>query len=593
MRKFWIVFLIIATVIIGGMGLMWRAVSNFEESVSIAGGVLVWEVAGNYPEELDTSFLGQLQGAGAMTLQDVIFALYRAAEDDRITGLVLDMRSLEVDWAKIEEIREAVLAFQGQDKPVIAYLDGAGTREYALAVAADRIIMSPEANIMVLGVTAELDFLKEVLGKLGMEADFIHVGKYKSAPERMTRTSPTEANREMIVSIVEDRFEILLDMLATGRDTDLETVSHWIDIGMFDTETALAEGLADTSLYYEEMLDLHFPEDEVTFLADYVLDPGSSPRSEHEVGVVFITGVIMPGESRFDRWQGKIAGSETVVDDLRRMGEDSDIGAVILRVDSPGGSALASDLIWREIREVRKEKPIIVSMSGMAASGGYYVSCLADSIFADPGTLTGSIGVYAGKMSRTAMYEKIGVQREFITRGRNALLFSDEGTFTPGQRELFTGQMERFYQRFLGKVAQGRDLEMDAVHAVAQGRVWTGRQGLHHNLVDELGGFRRSLDSAKFMMGLDLSQKVRVVSFGEELSMLEKILLRSFRQGGGLGTLAVHLAGGEAWGPWPWLGAVGPLPELQNTLREDGTLAAVALLDGRPVAMAPFWLRVR
>ena len=362
---------------------------------------------------------------------------------------------------------------------------------------------------------------------------------------------------------------------------------------MFDTATALAEGLIDTSLYYDEMLELHFPDDEVTFLADYVLDPGNSTRATHEVGVVYITGVIMPGDSRFDRWQGKIAGSETVVDDLRLMGEDSDIGAVILRVDSPGGSALASDLIWRELKEVRKEKPVIVSMSGMAASGGYYVSCLADSIFADPGTLTGSIGVYAGKMSRTAMYNKIGVNREFITRGRNALLFSDEGSFTPGQRKLFTGQMERFYERFLGKVSDGRDMDRDAVHAVAQGRVWTGRQGLEHGLVDELGGFRRALDSAKWMMGLDPSQKVRIVSFGEELSFLEKYLLRSFRQGGGLSRIAVALTSGPTDWSSIWAGPMGPLPELQQTLREDGTLAAVALMDGRPVAMAPFWLRVR
>ena len=232
-------------------------------------------------------------------------------------------------------------------------------------------------------------------------------------------------------------------------------------------------------------------------------------------------------------------------------------------------------------------------MSGMAASGGYYVSCLADSIFADPGTLTGSIGVYAGKMSRTAMYEKIGVQREFITRGRNALLFSDEGTFTPGQRELFTGQLERFYERFLEKVGQGRDLERDEVHAVAQGRVWTGRQGVDQGLVDELGGFRRSLDSAKWMMGLDPSQKVRVVSFGKELSFLEKLLLRSFHQGGGLGRMALRLAPGDVWWSSPGVGSVAPWPEIQQTLREDGTLAAVSLLDGRPVAMAPFWLKVR
>jgi protease IV len=593
MKKFWIVFTIVAVIMIGGIGLMWRTISSFEESVSIDGGALIWEVAGGYPEELDTSFLGQLQGAGELTLKDIVFGLHRAAADSRITGLILDLRSLQTDWAKIEEIREAVAAFQAEGKPVVAYLDGASTREYALGVVADQVVMSPEANIMVLGVTAELDFLKEVLGKLGMEADFIHIGKFKSAPERMTRTGPTDANREMIASIVEDRYEMLLEMLADGRGTDVQTVARWVDIGMFDAETAMAEGLADTVLYYDEMMDLHFPDNEITYLEDYVLDPGQAPRAAHEVGVVYVTGVIMPGESRFDRWQGKLAGSETVVEDLRLMAEDSEVEAVILRVDSPGGSALASDLIWREIREVRKEKPVIVSMSGMAASGGYYVSCTADSIFADPGTLTGSIGVYAGKMSRTAMYEKIGVNREFVTRGRNALLFSDEGIFTPSQRELFTGQMERFYERFLNKVGDGRDMDRDAVHAVAQGRVWTGRQGLERGLVDDLGGFRRALDSAKWMIGLDPSSQVRVVSFSEELSLIEKMILRSLSQGGGMGLKAAAMATGDVSSLTPWTTAGSPLPELQGTLREDGTLAAISLMDGRPVAMAPFWLRVR
>lgn len=586
MKKFWIVFVIVAAVIGGGMALLWRAVSSFEPAVSIDGGVLVWEVSGEYPEELDPSFWAQIQGAGDMTVGDVVGGLVRAADDDRITGLVLDLLGLDSDWAKLEEIRGGLQAFRDAGKPIVAYTDGVQLGDYALAALADRIVVSPEATVMVLGVSAELDFLKDTLEKIGMEADFVHVGKYKSAPERMTRSEPSDPNREMIASIVEDRYQAVLRMLAEGRGRTPDEVAAWIDTGMFDAPGAVAAGLADTMMYYDQMMDQHFPDDKVTYFSDYVLAPGKRGRATHGVGVVYVTGVIMPGESRFDRFQGKIAGSETVIDDLMTMGENDDVDAVILRVDSPGGSALASDLIWHEIRELRKDKPVIVSMSGMAASGGYYISCIGDSIFADPGTLTGSIGVYAGKMSRTKMYEKIGVNREFITRGRNALLFSDEGTFTPEQRVLFTGQMERFYERFLEKVGDGRNLLRDEVHEVAQGRVWTGRQAVELGLVDDLGGFRRALDSAKRMIGLDPSEKVKVITLGEEMSFFERMLLRSLRDNGGIRALAAAQQG------LPWTQAA-PWPQLVETLRQDGTLAAVELMDGRPAAMAPYWVRLR
>lgn len=591
MKKFWIVFILVAVVIGGGFGLLWFTMSNLEQSVSIDGGVLVWEVGGDYPEERDESFWGQVRRGGGMTLPEVLFSLYRASEDDRITGLMLDMRGVTMDWAKVEEIRGAIQNFHDRGKPVVAYMDGGGTRDYALAAAADWIVLSPEATLMVLGISAELAFMRDTLEKLGMEADFIHVGAYKSAPERLTRSSASEANREMITSIVDDRYEALLDMLAVSRGVEREVVVGWVDQGMFGALDAVGVGLADTVMYFEEMMDERFAEEDVTYLGDYSLDRPKRVNTEYDVAVVYITGVIMPGESRFDNFQGKLAGSETVVEQLKSVREDEDIDAVILRVDSPGGSALASDLIWNEIRKVKEIKPVIVSMSGLAASGGYYVSCLGDSIFADPGTLTGSIGVYAGKMDRSGMYRKIGVNREFITRGDNALLFSDEGGFTTSQRELFQNQMDEFYERFLDKVATGRGMTRDAVHEVAQGRVWTGRQGLDRGLVDGLGGLHRSLDSAKWMLGIDPSEKVTLRTFGEELSLLERMLLKSLREGGGISLLLNSLA------DWNGVGTQAtahlPIPLLVEALRQDGTLAAVELMDGRPVAMMPFWIKMR
>jgi protease-4 len=590
MKKFWIIFGILCLVIGGGFTSLYFFFSNLEQEVQIDGGVLVWDVAGSYPEERDDSFWGQVRNGGAMTLQELVFSLHRAADDDRITGLVMNVMGLGSDWAKVEEMREAVKVFKASGKPVVAYIDGAGTREYALAAMADKVVMSPEANLMILGISAELAFMKDTLDKLGMEADFVHVGAYKSAPERMTRTEASQANREMITSIVDDRYEALLDMLALSRGRSHDEAAAWVDHGLFDYGTALEVGLVDTMGYYDELLEDLKGDQETTAIDLYSLDrPGKRPVT-HTVGIVHISGVIMPGESRFDNFQGKLAGSTTVVEELRSLNEDDDVDAVILRVDSPGGSALASDLIWHQINLLRENKPVIVSMSVLAASGGYYVSCNGDSIFADPGTLTGSIGVYAGKMSRTAMYEKIGVNREFITRGENALLFTDEGGFTPGQRDLFQNQLDGFYERFLAKVADGRGMERDAVHAVAQGRVWTGRQGLDNGLVDGLGGLKRALDSAKWMLGLDPADKVSVVTFGEDLTFMERMLLKSFREGGGFGKLALRLTGG----PDP-MNMAGPVPAglLLDALRQDGTLAAVALLDGRPVAMMPFWIRIR
>lgn len=594
MKKLLIVLLVLAIFVGGGIGLLWMTMRGLEEHVTVAGGVLVWRVEGGLPEERDDSFWGQVRGGDNASFSETLFALLRAADDPRITGLVLDIRAADMDWAKLEELRAAVAAFRAAGKPAVAYLEAGFTPDYALATAAGRVVMAPEGNLMVLGLSAELAFLKDTLAKLGMEADFVHVGAYKSAPERMTRTSASDANREMIEAIVGDHYDALVDMLAEGRGADHDQVTAWIDQGLYDAGGALAAGLVDTLLYYDAMLDAEFPDQEVTFLEDYLLESPKAGRSAGKVAMVFVTGTIMPGESRHDNLQGKIAGSDSVIEDLQAAADDESVQAVILRVDSPGGSALASDLIWHEIAELQKEKPVIVSMSGMAASGGYYVSCLGDSIFADRGTLTGSIGVFAGKMNRQQMYRKIGVNREFITRGENALLFSDEGGFSDAQRTLFQSQMDGFYERFLGKVADGRGLSRDEVHAVAQGRVWTGRQGAQRGLVDDVGGLKRSLDAAKRRLGLDPSAKVTVLTYGEPMSFIERMLLRSLRDGG-LTRLAARIGLDDP------ARAAGPAAQaldllaggLAGTLREDGTLAAAAMLDGRPLALMPVSIRIR
>ncbi len=576
MKKFWIVFVVLVVVIGGSLGLLWRAVNNIDAGPAITGGVLVWEVSGVCPEKGTDSFIDLLLNGQALEVNDVVFALKRAADDTRITGLVLAIDSLPVDWAKVEEFRGAVARFKESGKPVIAYIESGGAKEYALAVGADEVVLAPEGSLLVLGVSAELSFIKGTLGKLGMEADFIHVGKYKSAPESMTREAPSEAAREMTEAIVDSRYEHLIAMIAAGRSVSDQQARSWVDRGMFDSATALEQGLIDTVMYEDSLLDTRFGDETITHLSDYAF-AGGSGRPIKKIAMIFAVGTIMPGESRSSNLQGQIVGSQTVVEQLRDAREDDSIAAVLLRVDSPGGSALASDLIWHEMVMLRQEKPVVVSMSGYAASGGYYISCFADSIFAQNGTLTGSIGVFAGKVNMHEMYNKLGVQREYITRGENAQLFGNDSKFSGNQREMFQTQLDEFYQRFVAKVADGRNLTWEQVHEVAQGRVWTGDQAVAAGLVDGAGGLGRALSAIKLMIGVDPADKVSIVTYGKELSFMQRMIIRSFNE------VAMF--------------AVAQVPTLLQPLVDpmigQGVLATAALLDGRPVAMMPFRIEFR
>ena len=583
MKKFWIAFVIVAVVVGGGLGLLWKAATSLDNKVAMDGGILRWSAAGSYPEAAPDGFVEQLQYGGSTTFHQLAFGLRRAAEDPDVEVLVLDLRGLVVNWAQLEELYEAVFDFRASGKTLWAYIESGGNADFALACAADRVAMAPEGHVMVLGVAVELAFFRDTLAKVGLEADFLHVGKYKSAPEQLTRTEPSAANREMITSLVDARYELLVNLIAKGRDRDPQIVKDWIDIGMFDGPAALAAGLVDTLLDGEDLLASIAPDDDAVDLETYVSQAGGG-RSEHEIAMVVAAGTIYTGESRQDNFQGRVLGSETVVEQLAKAREDEDVEAVLLRVDSPGGSALASDLIWREVERVREVKPVVVSMGGYAASGGYYISCGADSIFAGAGTLTGSIGVFAGKMDWSGLYDKIGVHREFVTRGENALLWRDAGGFTDSQRVLFQGQLDRFYERFLAKVAVGRGLSRDEVHAVAQGRVWTGAQALEVGLIDGIGGLQRALRSVKLMVGADPEEKVLVRTYSKHLSWLERTMLDALRSQGGIALGSTATA--------PFAGIPEPLAGTARALARCGFADAAPLLDGRPLAMMT-WREMR
>lgn len=570
MKKFWIVLGLICCLTAAGLFGGWYVLQRLGAPSGDVQGVLYWRVDTDYPERRDEGAFAALSGRDAPVMHEVTAALSRAAGDDRVTGLFLEIVAAPTDWADVEELRDAVAAFAGAGKPVTAWLSFAGSGEYALALAADRIVLAPEGVVLVPGASAQMQFLAGTLEKLGVAADYVHVGRYKSAPEAMTRTEATDPHREMITSLVEEHYSALVAMIARERGLGEAAVAGLVDQGLFDGAGAVAAALVDTLDYLDAALQADFGEAETTPFEDYVLSPGRG-RGER-VALVVVEGTIVEGESGRDFWSGPMAGSDTVIEQLRDAAEDEGIAAVVLRVDSPGGSATASDLIWDEINRTRLDKPVVVSMSGYAASGGYYVACPADSIFAEPGTLTGSIGVFAGKMDLHRLYEKIGLNREFVVRGRNALMFADADRFDDAQRALLQGQLDAFYGRFVGKVAAGRRLDPAAVAAVAEGRVWTGSQAVAAGLVDGLGGLDRALAAVRGLAGLEPGAPLRLVTFDRQPSLFERLLSQAMRGG--------TVATGSPFGPW-------------QEFADSGVLVQAGLLDGRPLALLPLRLEFR
>lgn len=569
MKKFWIVLIVLALMAGGILTAGWLFMHSLEGDVAgPTSGVLEWRIAGPYAERRDESPLGLLTRGYSPVMAEVTSALGRAARDEDITGLLLVIDAAPMDWAKLEELRDAVTRFRESGKPVAAWLGGGGSREYLLASAAGTVALAPEGALMVAGVSAEMSFLAGTLDKLGMEADFVHVGRYKSAPESLTRRGPTQPHRDMIEALVDDHYRRLIDTIATARGLTSEAAEAEVDRGLHDAAAARDAGLVDVVDYLPDFAADVFADDRRTDLDDYILagTPGRGPR----VALIHVSGTIVDGESS-DGWRGTAAGGHTVSERLRDAAEDPRVDAIVLRVDSPGGSATASDLIWNDVRAARTYKPVVASMSGYAASGGYYVACGADSIFAEPGTLTGSIGVFAGKIDRHGFFEKIGVSREFVSRGENALIFSDREVFTPAQRTLLQAHLDAFYERFLARVGEGRGMDRDAVHAVAQGRVWTGRQARDRGLVDDLGGLDRALDSVRAMLGEPPGRRLVLQTHERSLGFIERLLLRSLRD----------------------ISTEPPLTAELSGLAAAGLLRQAELCDGRPLALLPWGLDFR
>jgi protease-4 len=541
---------------------------------------LVLRPGGELHEVLPDDVLAQVMGREGSSVRAFVENLRKAKRDPRIASVLLMPSGFELPfWGKVQELRDAILDFRDSGKAVVAFLEYGGDREYYLATAADRVFLLPTSPLDLAGVASYQMFLRGTLDKLGAYPDLIQIGPYKTAANQLTQTGMTPEHREMTEWLNRDLYDQLVGGIADARSMTVERVRALLDEGPFTAEAALRAGLVDDLAYQDQLDDLVAElrpasgEAELVEASVYqrvsARSVGIQPRSR--IALVYASGVITSGESTFDTVNGAVVGSDTMVEQLRRIRGDDSIRAIVLRVDSPGGSAVASDVIWRELaitRDADASRPLVASMSDLAASGGYYISMPAQVIVAQPATLTGSIGIYGGKVVLGGTADMVGITTETVQAGRNASINSPFERFTPEQREKVLAYMEGFYGVFLEKAAESRGATTGEIDAVARGRVWTGQQAYERGLVDELGGLDAAIAIAKERAGIPADEDVELVVYPPRRTLLE--------------ALAEQLGSPEA-GVWSLLAGHGDR-------RAIAALTAPVRLfrRGEPLALMPF-----
>jgi protease IV len=496
------------------------------------GSTLVLRPGGELFEIVPDDVFQFVSRSEARTVRGYVEALRKAKVDRRITAVLLAPRPLSSPfWGKVQELHEALLDFKTSGKPVYAFLEYGGDREYYLATAADKVFLVPTATLDLTGVATYEVFLRGTLDWVGTYPDLLHIGDYKTAINIFTEKTFTPAHREMSASLNRDQFEQLVRAVADGRQKTEAEVRTAIDEGPHLPEDALRHGLVDDLAYADELDDLVgdvgapgtlrlVESDEYARVSWESL----GVQRRHKIAVLNAVGAITGGKSRFDPINGPIVGSDSLVEYIRRIRADPSIRAIILRIDSPGGSSTASDVIWRELTITKNGangKPIIVSMSDLAASGGYYIAMAGDVVVAQPGTLTGSIGIYTGKYVTGGSFEKLGANIEAVSDGRHAEIYSPDRQFTPEERTKVQASMQAFYDQFVEKVAEARQTTPEKVDQIAQGRVWTGQQAKQVGLVDQLGGMQMAVAAAKQRARIAADEEVELVIYPPRRSFYE------------------------------------------------------------------------
>jgi len=465
------------------------------------------------------------------TVYELVNGIDQAAEDPGIKGILLKIENARGGFGKIQEIRNALIRFKKKGKKIIAFSASPGNREYYLASVANHIVVPESGTVSIIGLKAELFFFKDLLEKIGVEADFIAVGEYKSAMEMFMKKEPSAANREAIQSLLGSLSSSLIRDIAKARKLSENKVKELIDIGFISAQRAKNEKLIDGNMFYtdlkKEISEGDPKKKKLKFEAGdlisargyfnrklYIRDWG--PRTT--IAILHIGGAIVSGKSDSGGIFSEFTtGADTIEETVDWIAGQSNIEGIILRVDSPGGSGLASDIIWNSLKKLKKKKKkIYVSFSDVAASGGYYVACAGDAIFANEGTITGSIGVFGGKFSLKGLYQKLGINKTIIRQAKHAAIFTEADRFTDSERLLMREHLKEFYELFLKRVSTSRNKTRDETHKIAKGRVWTGSQAKKNGLVDHIGGLALALEMMKTALKIPPKYPVQIIHLPEQ-----------------------------------------------------------------------------
>jgi protease-4 len=515
----------ILIVLIGVIGFFAIASLKSKPPSVADGSTLILRLSGDVPERPPVEMpIPLLQARTAVTVQNVWSLLRRAATDSRIRAVVFEPEGASVGWAKMQEIRGDLAAFRKSGKPLYAYLKSPSTRDYYMASACSKIYMAPADMLNLKGVGLELMYFKGTLDKLGVQVEVQHAGKYKDFGDMFTKTSMSPETREVMNSVADDIYVDLIDTIARGRGKTSATMKEIVDEGPFLSKAAKAKGLVDEIRYEDEMLGelkTALKQTSITKLAehDYINVPDSTVTSQDRVAFVVGEGSITRGDADSSGDNG--LESVPFVKTLNKVANDSGIKAVIVRIDSPGGEVTASDEMWRAMNELSKKKPLVISMSDAAASGGYYMAMTGDAIVAYPGTETGSIGVVFGKPNLHGLYDKVGISKDSVSRGRFAMIESDYQPLTEAGRQKLREGIDASYEDFVGKVAAARKKKVSEIEPIAQGRVWLGDQAKANGLVDELGGIDKALELVKKKAGIPSTSNVNLVLYPGRRSLFD------------------------------------------------------------------------
>lgn len=455
--------------------------------------------------------------------------LWNIADDEpRVAEVVLELRTDPANsYAHLQELRDALWYLRKRGKRVLCHLEDAGGASLYLCSAASQILLNPAGGIRFAGLKTRYLYFHDLLEKLGIQADFVRIGAHKSAPEMFTRESASDVARADKIDLLQQFERYFTQGVSAGRHIPPETLRARIANGPFIASEAKAAGLVDGFAFDDQV------EAAASKLVGYPIKVvGDDDRVEHEprdfragkrVAIVYVDGDMVDGRSQTIPFVGvKLVGSYTIADTLKDLREDPRVGAVVLRIESGGGSSLAADVMWRQVQLTAAEKPVIVSMGGAAASGGYYIATSATKVYANPLSITGSIGIFYGKADVSGLMKKIGVNVEVYKTAPHADAESIFRPFTPEEHVMLEQKVAQFYDLFLSRVAAGRHLTKSAVDAVGQGRVWTGEQALKRHLVDEIGGLRQALDEARRLA--DLPHDAPIVELPNETSFLGELV---------------------------------------------------------------------